>query len=224
MNTGEPLPVPVPSRRGPPPAAAPPTAAAFDAAPFGVALAQLNGVYLLAQTTAGLVIVDIHAAHERIGYERLKTAWQTGQVARQALLLPIAVTVSRAAAEVLTTHSARLERLGLVIDRIGMTQVLVREVPTLLQHVDIKRLVEDVLAECAASGQSSGIEDAIHTVLATMACHGAVRAQRHLTLAEMNALLQEMATVERIDQCNHGRPTWILLETSELDRWFARGR
>ncbi len=193
-------------------------------APLGVALAQLNGVYLLAQTATGLVIVDIHAAHERIGYERLKTAWLAGQVARQALLLPVTVPVSRPEADVLVSHSAWLQRLGLVIDRIGIEQVLVREVPVLLQHTDIKRLVADVLADLAATGYSTGVEEALHAVLATLACHSAVRAQRQLTLAEMNALLHEMTTVARIDQCNHGRPTWIAIEQRELDRWFARGR
>ncbi|MBK1642572.1 DNA mismatch repair endonuclease MutL [Chromatium okenii] len=208
------------------PAAAPPLepAATLAPAPLGVALAQLNGVYLLAQTAAGLVIVDIHAAHERIGYERLKTAWLAGQIARQALLLPVTVPVSRPEAEVLTSHSAWLQRLGLVIDRIGIEQVLVREVPVLLQHTDIKRLVADVLADLAATGYSTGVEEALHAVLATLACHSAVRAQRQLTLPEMNALLHEMTTVARIDQCNHGRPTWIVIEQRELDRWFARGR
>ncbi|WP_347338048.1 hypothetical protein [Chromatium okenii] len=191
---------------------------------LGTALAQLNGIYILAQSAAGLVIIDIHAAHERIGYERLKSAWRNGQIARQVLLLPLTVQVSLREAEVLDTHTEMLTQLGLVIDRIDVDRVLVREIPALLQQVDIEQLVRDVFADLVVCGESSGIEEATNTVFAKMACHGAVRAHRQLTLTEMNTLLADMATTERSDQCNHGRPTWIVLQYHELDRLFARGR
>jgi DNA mismatch repair protein MutL len=191
---------------------------------LGTALAQLNGIYILAQSAAGLVIIDIHAAHERIGYERLKSAWRNGQIARQVLLLPLTVQVSLREAEVLDTHTEMLTQLGLVIDRMDVDRVLVREIPALLQQVDIEQLVRDVFADLVVCGESSGIEEATNTVFAKMACHGAVRAHRQLTLAEMNTLLADMATTARSDQCNHGRPTWIVLQYHELDRLFARGR
>ncbi|MBK1693985.1 DNA mismatch repair protein MutL [Chromatium weissei] len=191
---------------------------------LGTALAQLNGIYLLAQSAAGLVIVDIHAAHERIGYERLKNAWRKGQIARQVLLLPVTVQVSLREAEALEAQKEMLARLGLIIDRIDIDRLLVREIPALLQQVDIEQLVRDLFADLVVCGNSSGIEEAINSVFATMACHSAVRANRQLTLTEMNALLAEMAITERSDQCNHGRPTWIVLNYHELDRLFARGR
>ncbi|MBK5964264.1 DNA mismatch repair protein MutL [Thiocystis minor] len=195
-----------------------------DIPPLGYALAQLNGVYLLAQSTDGLIIVDIHAAHERIGYERLKTAWKDGRLIRQPLLLPLTVQVSPHEAELLESQSPVLDRLGLAIDRLGVDSLVVREVPALLRQADIERLVRDLLADLAEHGRSGRIDEAIDSVLATMACHGAVRANRRLTLDEMNALLREMETSERIDQCNHGRPTWIQVSHAELDRLFARGR
>lgn len=195
-----------------------------DIPPLGYALAQLNGVYLLAQSTGGLIIVDIHAAHERIGYERLKSAWKGGRVVRQPLLLPLSVQVSPREAELLEAQSQTLDRLGLVIDRIDVDSLVVREVPALLRQADMERLVRDLLADLSEHGSSGRVDEAIDAVLATMACHGAVRANRRLTLDEMNALLREMEAVERIDQCNHGRPTWILVSHGELDRLFSRGR
>ncbi len=192
--------------------------------PLGYALAQLNGVYLLAQGAQALIIVDIHAAHERIGYEQLKCAWQSGRVVRQTLLLPLSVTVSPGEAERLETQAQTLEGLGLVIDRIGIDSLIVREVPALLRQADITQLVRDVLADLSEHDCITRIDDAIDAILGTMACHGAVRANRRLTLDEMNALLREMETVERIDQCNHGRPTWVQLSHAELDRLFLRGR
>ncbi len=192
-----------------------------DIPPLGYALAQLNGVYLLAQSAGGLIIVDIHAAHERIGYERLKTAWRSGRVVRQPLLLPLTVQVSPREAELLETQSKVLEGLGLVIDRIDVDSLIVREVPALLRQAEMERLVRDLLADLAEHGSSGRVDEAIDAVLATMACHGAVRANRRLTLDEMNALLREMEAVERIDQCNHGRPTWTLVSHGELDRLFS---
>jgi DNA mismatch repair protein MutL len=195
-----------------------------DVPPLSYALAQLNGVYLLAQSADGLIIVDIHAAHERIVYERLKTAWTAGRVIRQPLLLPLTVQVSPREAELLETQAPTLEHLGLVMARIGPDSLLVREVPALLRQADMERLVRDLLADLTEHGSSGRVEASIDAVLATMACHGAVRANRRLTLDEMNALLREMEVVERIDQCNHGRPTWRLISHDELDRLFSRGR
>lgn len=192
--------------------------------PLGYALAQINGVYLLAQAADGLIIVDIHAAHERIGYERLKTAWTAGRSISQPLLLPLTIQVSPREAELLETHAPIFGGLGLVIDRLGPDCLIVRETPALLRHADMERLTRDLLADLVAHGASGRIDAALDAVLATMACHGAVRANRRLTLDEMNALLREMEQVERIDQCNHGRPTWIRIDRAELDRRFLRGR
>ncbi|MBK1718818.1 DNA mismatch repair endonuclease MutL [Thiocystis violacea] len=192
--------------------------------PLGFALAQLNGIYLLAQAPDGLILVDIHAAHERIGYERLKSAWREGRVVRQPLLVPLSLQVSPREAELLDGREETLARLGLVLDRIDTGCLVVREVPALLRQADMESLVRDLLADLVEQGGSSRVEEAVDAVLATMACHGAVRANRRLTLDEMNALLREMESVERIDQCNHGRPTWIKLSHAELDRLFSRGR
>jgi DNA mismatch repair protein MutL len=192
--------------------------------PLGYALAQINGVYLLAQTSDGLIIVDIHAAHERIGYERLKTSWQAGAVIRQPLLVPVVVQVGPAEADLIESRAETLAGLGLVIDRLDAGTLVVRETPALLRHADHEALLRDLISDLAVHGTSTRLEESLNAVLATMACHGAVRANRHLTLDEMNALLRQMERVERIDQCNHGRPTWIRVGYDELDRWFSRGR
>ena len=215
---------------GPPNAASAPTAPTADAvgaedeAPLGFALAQLGGVYLLAQNARGLVIVDIHAAHERIGYERLKDAWAAGGAVSQPLLVPVAVPLSAREADLLEAHRALLARLGLVLDRLDPGAVAVREVPALLRDADLGRLVRDLASDLAVHGQSDRLTEEINRILATMACHGAVRANRRLTIDEMNALLRAMERVERADQCNHGRPTWVQVTQAELDRLFARGR
>ncbi len=207
------------------PAAAPlPNAGATDSPPLGFALAQLNGVYLLAQNAQGLIIVDIHAAHERIGYERLKDAWGVGSIVRQPLLVPVSVQVSPREADLLEAQREFLERLGLVIDRLGPGTLAVREVPALLRDADLERLVRDLLSDLAVHGASDRVTAAVNQVLSTMACHGAVRANRRLTLDEQNALLRAMERVERADQCNHGRPTWVQIGHGELDRLFSRGR
>ncbi len=192
--------------------------------PLGFALAQLNGIYLLAQGADGLIVVDIHAAHERIVYERLKAAVGTGQATRQPLLLPLTVQTSPREADLLDVHRALLERLGLVVDRLGPDLLAVREVPALLREADLERLVRDLISDLAVHGRSDRLSEDINGVLATMACHGAVRANRHLTLPEMNALLRDMERIERADQCNHGRPTWISVSHADLDRLFSRGR
>ncbi len=192
--------------------------------PLGYALAQINGVYLLAQTPGGLIIVDIHAAHERIGYERLKASWRAGAVIRQPLLVPVPVSVGPREAELIASQAEALAALGLVIDRIDAGTLVVREVPALLRQADHEGLVRDLLSDLAVHGSSARLDEAINAVLSTMACHGAVRANRRLTLDEMNGLLRDMERAERIDQCNHGRPTWIRIGFDELDRWFSRGR
>ncbi|NKN33162.1 DNA mismatch repair endonuclease MutL [Marichromatium bheemlicum] len=192
--------------------------------PLGFALGQVNGVFLLAQASDGLIVVDIHAAHERIGYERLKQAWARGRIISQPLLLPVTLQVSRAEVELLETQCETLARLGLVIEPLGAETLVIREVPALLRQAEIAPLVRDLLSDLAEHGRSTRLDAAIDAVLATMACHGAVRANRRLTLEEMNALLREMEQVERIDQCNHGRPTWVKMTHDQLDRLFERGR
>jgi len=199
-------------------------AAATDLPPLGFALAQLNGVYLLAESAEGLILVDIHAAHERIGYERLKRAWSAGRVTSQPLLVPHSLQVDPREADRLEEQRETLSRLGLVLDRLGVDRVVVREVPALLRQADMEALVRDLLADLAAQGESTRLEEAIDSVLATLACHGSVRANRRLTLDEMNALLRDMERTERIDQCNHGRPTWVRLSHADIDRLFLRGR
>jgi DNA mismatch repair protein MutL len=192
--------------------------------PLGTALAQLHGVYLLAQNEAGLVLVDMHAAHERVIYEQLKSAVQSGPVATQALMVPLAVAVSEREAELAESVAEELARLGLEIARSGPASVQVRSVPALLGDVDAGGLVRDILADLAEHGRTRRLNETMHALLASMACHGSVRAHRRLTLPEMNALLREMERTERADQCNHGRPTWTQLSLSELDTLFLRGR
>ena len=208
------------------------TAAAFaarspqesDIPPLGFAIAQLAGVYILAENKDGLVIVDMHAAHERITYEKLKRGFDDRNLVRQPLLVPETLAVAESEATLIEQSSHLLAKLGLVVDRVGPTSVTVREVPVLLKDSDIESLLRDVLADLSESGQSERIADACDDYLATMACHHSIRANRLLTPDEMNALLREMENTERADQCNHGRPTWTIVTMSELDRLFLRGR
>jgi len=206
------------------PAAPPPAPDDGEPPPLGYAIGQLNGIYVLAQTADGLIVVDMHAAHERIGYERLKQAWASGDIRRQPLLVPVAVAVSPGEADLAEEHRELLAGLGLGIDRLSDDRLVVREIPSILKDADPERLLRDVLADIAADGGSERVRAEINEVLSTMACHGSVRANRRLTLPEMNALLRDMERTERADQCNHGRPTWIKLSQQELDRLFQRGR
>ncbi len=193
--------------------------------PLGYALAQLQGIYILAQAADGLIIVDMHAAHERIAYERLKRAWEEGPgLRRQPLLVPLAVRVSEREADLAETHADHFRRFGLTVDRVGAASLAVREIPVLLQGADAEGLLRDLLADLVVHGRSDLLQSRVNEVLATLACHRAVRANRRLNLEEMNALLREMERTERVDQCNHGRPTWVRLTLAELDRLFARGR
>ncbi|MEJ2645518.1 MAG: DNA mismatch repair endonuclease MutL [Gammaproteobacteria bacterium] len=192
--------------------------------PLGFALAQLHGVYVLAQNAHGLVLVDMHAAHERITYEGLKTAHGEAGIRSQPLLVPVSVAVSRREAELAGEHRALFEELGFDVDQLGPETLAVRRIPALLRDCDAGALVRDVLSDLATYGTSSRLQEAFNDVLATMACHGSVRANRRLGIEEMNALLREMERTERSGQCNHGRPTWVQLGMDELDSLFLRGR
>ncbi|MGA9572989.1 MAG: DNA mismatch repair protein MutL, partial [Lysobacterales bacterium] len=184
----------------------------------------LHGVYILAQNQHGLVLVDMHAAHERITYERLKAGLAQDGIRSQNLLVPVTVHVSEREADMVETHAGRLESLGISCDRSGPQTVVVRKVPTLLQQADMTQLLQDVLSELVSDGKSLKIESEMDEVLSSMACHGSVRANRQLIVAEMNALLRDMERTERAAQCNHGRPTWVQLDMQSLDRLFLRGR
>jgi len=192
--------------------------------PLGFALAQLHGIYILAQNQHGLVLVDMHAAHERITYERFKAGLAQDGIRSQNLLVPVTVHVSEQEADMVEEHTASLDSLGISCDRSGPQTVVVRKVPTLLQHADMSRLLQDVLSELVSDGKSLKIESEMDEVLSSMACHGSVRANRQLNIAEMNALLRDMERTERSAQCNHGRPTWVQLDMQSLDRLFLRGR
>ena len=193
------------------------------APPLGFALAQLHGIYILAQNEKGLVLVDMHAAHERITYEQLKRSFQGDGLRLQPLLLPQTLRVSRREADLVESSAETLRKLGMELDRSGDESIVIRAVPTLLKDADIERLVRDVLADLLEKGSSSRVEEALNELLSTMACHGSVRANRQLTIAEMNALLRDMERTERSGQCNHGRPTWMQFTIDQLDRLFQRG-
>jgi len=192
--------------------------------PLGYAAAQIGGVFILAENANGLVIVDMHAAHERILYEKLKTGFDDKAVVRQPLLVPTSVAVAQSEADLVEKSSGVFENLGLIIDRAGPTSLVIREVPALLRNADAETLLRDVLADLSQAGQSNRVEDMCHDLLATMACHHSVRANRILSVEEMNALLREMEITDRADQCNHGRPTWTAISMAELDKLFLRGQ
>ena len=192
--------------------------------PLGYALAQLKGIYILAENARGLVLVDMHAAHERITYERLKQGRASTSLRSQLLLVPQAIAVGARAAAAAEEHADALTAWGLELARAGPESVSVHRIPSLLDGADVAALVRDVLAELAEHGSSRRLEEIENELLATLACHGSVRAGRRLGLAEMNALLREMEVTERSGQCNHGRPTWTQLALADLDRLFLRGR
>ncbi len=192
--------------------------------PLGYALAQLHGVYVLAQNSAGLVLVDMHAAHERILYEKMKTALDRQQIATQALLIPAVFSADALDVAAAEEFSDALGAMGFSVAPMGPKQLVVRSVPALLQAADPAVLVRNLLSELREHGASQLMTARRNDLLATMACHGAVRANRQLSVPEMNALLRQMEETERADQCNHGRPTWTQLTMQELDTLFMRGR
>ena len=196
----------------------------IDIPPLGFAIAQLHGVFVLAQNAQGLILVDMHAAHERITYERLKLAREGEGIRSQMLLVPLMIALSEREAGIVEEHAERFGDLGFEIVRSGLQGVTVRRVPTLLAGGDVSQLVRDVIADLATHGSTRRIEEAGNELLSTMACHGSVRANRRLSLPEMDALLRDMEATERSGQCNHGRPTWVQLTLQELDRLFLRGR
>ena len=195
-----------------------------EAPPLGYALAQLKGIYILAENAHGMVLVDMHAAHERITYERLKSARDEEGIRSQPLLVPQSVAVSQREVQVAQHHSELFQRLGLSVEAGGEEVLMIRQIPVVLRDSNVEQLLRDVLADLIEFGSSERIEAHMDEILSTMACHGSVRANRRLTLPEMNALLRDMEETERSGQCNHGRPTWIQMGLDELDKLFLRGR
>ncbi len=200
----------------------------FDTNPnlmvLGYAISHLHGIYILSETATGMVLVDTHAAHERITFERLKQQYANGKIATQSLLLPIKITVTEAEAELAENSEYFFQTVGFELNRIALETLLLRAQPALLQNSDGEQLVRDVLADLAEHEESYRIQTEYNEVLAKMACYGSVRAHRILTQEEMNALLRELEQTERGGQCNHGRPTWVALSTQDLDKFFLRGQ
>lgn len=195
-----------------------------QAPPLGFALAHLHGVYILAQNSEGLILVDAHAAHERITYERLKAEYAQGTVKTQTLLVPVTVTLSESEADSCESHTDVLNQIGLQLERLGPEQVRARAVPVVLGQADIASLVRDVVSDLVEYGSTERVKQAVDSVLSSMACHGSVRANRKLTVPEMDALLRQMETTPNSGQCNHGRPTWTQMDMQALDALFLRGR
>jgi len=202
----------------------PETRADAGVPPLGYAIAQLHGIYILAENAEGLIVVDMHAAHERIGYERLKNAHDGIGLHAQPLLVPITLAVGERDADTAEREAETLVALGFDVTRASPGALHVRSIPALLAHAEPEGLLRDVLTDLREHGQSRRIASARDELLSTMACHGAVRANRRLTVPEMNALLRDMEVTERSGQCNHGRPTWARFSLAEIDRWFLRGR
>lgn len=195
-----------------------------DVPPLGYALAQLKGIYILAENAIGLVLVDMHAAHERIMYERLKVAMASEGLSGQPLLVPETLALSQREADCAEEHAQWFQRLGFELQRLGPETLAIRQIPALLKQAEANRLVQDVLADLMEYGTSDRIQAHLNELLGTMACHGAVRANRRLAIPEMNALLRDMENTERSGQCNHGRPTWTQMGLDDLDKLFLRGR
>ncbi|QCI14868.1 DNA mismatch repair endonuclease MutL [Pseudomonas putida] len=195
-----------------------------DIPPLGYALAQLKGIYILAENAVGLVLVDMHAAHERIMYERLKVAMASEGLSGQPLLVPESLALSQREADCAEEHAQWFQRLGFELQRLGPETLAIRQIPALLKQAEANRLVQDVLADLMEYGTSDRIQAHLNELLGTMACHGAVRANRRLAIPEMNALLRDMENTERSGQCNHGRPTWTQMGLDDLDKLFLRGR
>ncbi len=195
-----------------------------DVPALGYALAQLKGIYILAENAHGLVLVDMHAAHERIMYERLKVAMASEGLSGQPLLVPESLAVSQREADCAEEHLATFQKLGFELQRLGPETLAIRQIPALLKQAEANRLVQDVLADLMEYGTSDRVQAHMNELLGTMACHGAIRANRRLAIPEMNGLLRDMENTERSGQCNHGRPTWTQLGLDDLDKLFLRGR
>jgi DNA mismatch repair protein MutL len=191
-----------------------------DEHPLGFALAQLHGIYILAQNKAGLILVDMHAAHERVVYEALKNQTNTCQ----SLLTPVSFQATPLEQELLGQYAELIDELGFMLSPLGGNQIAIRGLPALLVRSNPITLVRDTLSELAQHGNTTDIEHRRNELLSRMACHAAVRANRQLSIPEMNALLRDMEKTERADQCNHGRPTWISFPISDLDKLFMRGQ
>ncbi|HEY9018470.1 DNA mismatch repair endonuclease MutL [Thiomicrospira sp.] len=192
--------------------------------PLGFAKMQLHGVFILAENAQGLILVDMHAAHERIVYERMKQQWQTQRLISQPLLVPMVITLDVSHMLAWENHQAWWSQLGFEFEALGPQQLKVTAVPSILAKASIEQLVQDVLSDSAAEGDSQRIDEYINSLLSTMACHGSVRANRPLTVAEMNQLLRDMEATPASSQCNHGRPTWVQLSMKQLDALFMRGQ
>jgi len=191
---------------------------------LGFAKAQIHGVFILAENAYGLVLVDMHAAHERVVYERFKRQWQEDRLVSQPLLVPMALTLEQSQISVWEEYQSLFSKLGFELESLGPEQLKVSSVPVLLAKSNAVQLINDMIADLAVAGQTQQVEERINEILATMACHGSVRANRQLTVAEINALLREMELTERSDQCNHGPPTWVQLSMDQLDSLFMRGQ
>lgn len=192
--------------------------------PLGFALAQLHGVYILAENNQGLIVVDIHAAHERITYEQLKAEFQSESIKTQTLLIPISIALNERDAEIAELNTQLFAKSGFGIERMGPETIIVRQIPMVLQNQNIEQIIIDVLADLNENAHSERIHDKINQLFSSIACHGAVRANRKMTTQEMNALLRAIETTPNSGQCNHGRPTWLQLTMPELDKLFLRGR
>ena len=192
--------------------------------PLGYAIAHLHGIYILAQNKEGLIIVDMHAAHERIIYERMKVACKSERLKMQPLLVPLSIAVSQSEADCAAAQKKELLGLGIELDKLTDEAIVVRQVPSILKESDVEQMVRDGVADVLEYGSSDRIQAHQEELLSTMACHGSVRANRHLTIPEMNSLLRDMEATERSGQCNHGRPTWVCQSLSELDKLFLRGQ
>lgn len=192
--------------------------------PLGYAIAQLKGIYILAENAQGLIVVDMHAAHERITYERMKESFASGGIQTQPLLVPESIAISQKEADCAEQFYEIFKNLGFELQRAGPETLLIRQVPVVLNRAKVEQLVRDVLSDLIEHGSSERIQHHINEILGTMACHASVRANRKLTIPEMNALLRDMEATERSGQCNHGRPTWLLQSLDDLDKMFMRGQ